>query len=311
MTPITSSSSSLPVPSEPRIICYHQTHHTSDGHAISVRPLLEHDTGVTHVIIAAVHLNEGPSNITLNDDPPSAPKFAMLWQDMKDLQAANVKVLVMLGGAAQGSFIRLDGSIADFEAYYQPLQDMLRIYKFDGIDLDVEEEMTLDGIIRLIDRLRLDFGADFLITLAPVATALQAKDHLSGFDYQILEMMRGEHIAWYNTQFYNGWSSLHEDVQSYIEIAQLGWPMQKVVLGLCTSPMNASGFLPSQHLEMLFANLAQNVGTSFGGIMGWEYFNSSPGGLERPWEWATDMSALVKRHFGNKKAEEYPLMHAE
>ena len=29
---------------------------------------------------------------------------------------------------------------------------------------------------------------------------------------------------------------------------------------------------------------------AFGGVMGWEYFNSLPGAHERPWEWAANMA---------------------
>ena len=28
--------------------------------------------------------------------------------------------------------------------------------------------------------------------------------------------------------------------------------------------------------------------------MGWEYFNSRPGGEERPWEWATFMTGILR-----------------
>ena len=89
------------------------------------------------------------------------------------MQDIGVKVLGMLGGAAQGSFQRLDRSDGEFEAYYVPLRDMVRRHNLDGLDLDVEEPMSLNGIIRLIDRLKTDFGPEFLITLAPVATALR------------------------------------------------------------------------------------------------------------------------------------------
>jgi alkaline phosphatase D len=76
----------------------------------------------------------------------------------------------MLGGASAGSFAHLDG--LEFEAYYSPLKDMIAAHSLDGLDLDVEE-MSLNGVIQLIDRLKNDFGNDFLITLAPVAAALQ------------------------------------------------------------------------------------------------------------------------------------------
>src|SRR5699024_4452531 len=98
-------------------------------------------------------------------------------------QASGVRVLGMLGGAAPGTFTRLDGSDAQFEAYYAPLRDLVRQRSLDGLDLDVEENMSLGGVIRLIDRLRADFGPGFIITLAPVAMAmLDAEKNLSGFD---------------------------------------------------------------------------------------------------------------------------------
>lgn len=60
----------LPVGEGPRLIIYHQTHHLPDGGPnVSLLPLITRRTGITHVIIAAVHINEGPGNITLNDDP--------------------------------------------------------------------------------------------------------------------------------------------------------------------------------------------------------------------------------------------------
>lgn len=116
----------------------------------------------------------------------------------------------MLGGAAKGSYERLDGDdTARFEAYYTPLRDMIRAHRLDGLDLDIEEPTSLPGTIRLIDRLRADFGGpdDFLITLAPVATGLlPGQPHLSGpaFEYRMLEQMRGHEIAWYNGKWLRG-----------------------------------------------------------------------------------------------------------
>src|ERR1700735_277943 len=106
----------------PRIICYYQTDHLQNGDFVSLIPLISEATGVTHVILAAIHLNEGPGNIHLNDDPPTHPKFTALWEEVTTLQNAGIKVLGMLGGAAAGSFARLDG--LEFEAYYSPLRDM-------------------------------------------------------------------------------------------------------------------------------------------------------------------------------------------
>lgn len=197
----------------------------------------------------------------------------------------------MLGGAAKGSYRRLDGGDEEFERYYVPLRDVLRRHRLQGLDLDVEEAMSLEGIIRLIDRLKSDFGADFIITLAPVATALQGLRHISGFDYKALEAKRGQSIAWYNTQFYNNWGSLGT-FAGYDAILWQGWRPEKVVVGFLTNPCLGRGYVGWEELRRTVGALSQFYG-GFGGVMGWEYFCSMPGGEERPWEWAFGMKRCV------------------
>lgn len=248
---------------------------------------------MTHVILAAIHLNEDPSHITLNDHPPHHPRFETLWAELRILQASGVKVLGMLGGAAKGSYTRLDGSSEQFERYYVPLRDIIRARGLDGLDLDVEEDMSLGGVINLIDRLRSDFGKGFIITLAPVAAALlDHRSNLSGFDYEALEVMRGNEIAWYNTQFYSGWGDMSNPIM-YEMILRKGWPAEKVVVGLITNPENGNGFVMWEFLSSVLA-LLRGRHERFGGVMGWEYFNSLPGGRERPWEWARQMTSILR-----------------
>jgi hypothetical protein len=274
----------------PRVVCYHQTYFPENGSYVSMQPLLANNAGATHIILAAIHINEDPNRLTLNDDPPDAPRFEPLWAEVQTMQDAGTKILGMLGGAARGSFIRLDGSQADFETYYAALGDLIRMRRLDGLDLDVEEEMSLTGVIRLIDRLKADFGEEFLLTLAPVATALiDGLAHLSGFSYKLLEEQRGSKIAWYNTQFYNGWTFM-ELPYGYDQIIAQGWRPDKVVIGLLTHPRNGSrGYIPLDIIGPILGHLVQKYPT-FGGVMGWEYFNSLPGDLLRPWEWAACMS---------------------
>ncbi|KAF6837142.1 alkaline phosphatase [Colletotrichum plurivorum] len=278
----------------PRVISYYQTHHTSDGKPISILPLLtQADISVTHVILAAIHINDDAQDLTLNDHDADDPRFLTLWAELRVLQASGVKVLGMLGGAAQGSYERLDGAEDRFEEYYIPLRDMLRRHALDGIDLDVEENMSLGGVIRLIDRVRRDFGKDFIITLAPVAAALlDPNRNLSGFDYEALEVMRGKEISWYNAQFYCGWGDCSSSLM-YEMILSKGWPAEKVVMGLVTNPENGGGWVPWELLGATLLTLRGRI-PNFGGVMGWEYFNSLPGGRERPWEWAQWMTKILR-----------------
>lgn len=180
---------------------------------------------------------------------------------------------------------------------------MISSYKLNGLDLDIEEETSLSTASRLIARLRADFGPDFLITLAPVATALipdpnipphlrpprpmlvsgpspnplhPTLPHLSGFSYPELECsVYGREIAWYNTQFYCGWGDA-STTQWYDAIIAAGWKPEKVVMGVVTNPGNGAGHVPISTLRGVCARLRekyQHVGRGFGGVMGWEYFN--------------------------------------
>ena len=192
-----------------------------------------------------------------NNHVPNDPRYVTLWAELRALQASGVKVLGMLGGAAKGSFTKLDLDESTFELYYCPLRDLVRERGLDGLDLDVEESMTLAGIIRLIDRLKSDFGHGFIITLAPVAAALMSDDpkyNLSGFSYEALEVMRGKDIAWYNTQFYCGWGDLSK-TDGFDFIVSRGYPQEKIVIGMVTNPGNGSGWVPFEILQEVLITL--------------------------------------------------------
>jgi hypothetical protein len=292
MPPIPPSSTALP-----RLITYYQTLHDSRDNPISILPLLtQPGISVTHVILAAIHINSDPTALTLNDHVPDHPRYQTLWAELRILQASGLKVMGMLGGAAAGTYARLDGDdTARFERYYLPLRDMIRTRALDGLDLDIEEAMSLAGVVRLIDRLRADFGPAFIISLAPVAMSLlDFTKNLSGFDYEALEVMRGRDIAWYNAQFYCGWGNF-ESTLMYDMMLQRGWPPEKIVVGLVTNPANGRGFVDWRALAQVLGIIRQRP-HRFGGVMGWEYFNSLPGDTEKPWEWARALTGMLRAH---------------
>ncbi|KZF21431.1 glycoside hydrolase family 18 protein, partial [Xylona heveae TC161] len=342
----------------PRLVLYHQTQFMPNGDYVSLLPLVqEHSaqpkptprTAITHIILAAIHLNaNGTDGPRLNDDPYGSPRFSRLWEDVRILQRVyGIKVLGMLGGACRGSFAALaEGLVIDdnassstvdpdalFEARYAPLRDLISSTGIDGLDLDVEEPIPFLAIVRLISRLKADFGDSFIITLAPVATALrffpvgasnrdeameildpqEPQDravNLSGFNYFALEGLMGDLIDWYNVQFYCGWGNV-VGTRDYDEMVQLrGWPAQKLVLGLATNP-SVGGYAPPPGADPRTrvwphdAVLWQTLGTlrkryapSFGGVMGWEYFNAVTTTYEGdpsagPWCWAKLMTDIL------------------
>ncbi|RYO81521.1 hypothetical protein DL764_009754 [Monosporascus ibericus] len=256
-----------------RVVVYYQTTHYNGSatNDVSLLPLINSQPEVltAHVLlIGAIHVvTEEQGWMRLNDYTPDNPIFDHVWSDAAVLQAAGVAVMVMVGGAAPGSWPRLGGDEANFELYYGHLRDFVGTYNIHGLDLDVEQSMPLSDIIRLIDRLRANFGDDFIISLAPVASALtEGGGNLSGFNYFELEAQRGSSIDFYNGQFYYGRGDA-SSAADYEDIIDDGFPAEKVLT-------------------------AENP--TFGGVAGWEYFNSLPGGDNAPWEWAAWMADAME-----------------
>jgi hypothetical protein len=271
-----------------RVVVYYQTQYNGTTY-VSPLGLTDNNTGVTDLLVGALHLDTN-SVVHLNDDPPGASKFDQMWRDLAAMQAKGVHVSVMVGGAAQGTFGRLD---TDFATYYPLLKNVITTYHLDGVDLDVEETMSLAGIERLIDQLRTDFGSGFVITLAPVAPALSGGGNLSGFSYDSLVRDRGSSISWFNAQFYCGWGSL-ADTNDYDAIINHGLVTpDEVVAGALTNSANCgSGYVPLATLKSTLSSLVAKY-PNFGGVAGWEYFNSDPGGTAAPWQWAAEMTSAM------------------
>lgn len=278
---------------KPRVVLYVQTTHHRNGTPVSILPLITpHGRTATHLIVASFHVNEG-SGIHLNDHDPADPVFATLWAEAALVQSAGVKLMGMVGGAAPGSFTpeTLDGEDAVFERYYQQLCSIVKEHRLDGLDLDVEENMSLGGIIRLIRRLRNDFGSNFIITLAPVASALVNGANLSGFSYSDLEAHVGTEIAFYNVQFYSGFGTMATP-DDYIRSISAGWNPRKIVAGQLTSPTTGYGYTPLPALNRTINALRVKYG-DIGGIMGWEYYDGSPGGEKTTLQWTRIVSAAL------------------
>lgn len=282
-------------PALPRLIIYFQTMHDSTGRPISMLPLItEKEIALTHLIVCSFHVNSG-STIHLNDNPPDDPIFDTLWAESNVLRDAGVKVMGMIGGAAPGSFNSqtLDSTDeATFNRYYGQVRQLVNTYGLQGLDLDVEQPMSQRGVERLISRLRSDFGDDFVVTLAPVASALRGGSNLSGFDYKDLEEHVGDRIGFYNAQFYNGFGSM-TNTAAFDAVVSDGWDPRKVVVGQLTAPESGGQYVPIDKLNSTIVSLRESYG-EIGGIMGWEYFNSAPGGRSAPWVWAQEMTDILR-----------------
>lgn len=267
-------------PTAARVIVYHQQQVTADGTRVPLQPMIRSGR-LTHLFLAALHLSDDGVAV-LNDHPHDDPYHDQLWAEARQVQRAGVPVLVMVGGWAPGTTAKLDG--ADFERFYPVLRDFLRAHDLDGIDIDVEQDMSLDGVIRLIDALRADFGPGFSIVLAPVASAMWGGENLSGFDYEELYRRRGDDIDWVQVQFYSGFGSLVDTADVERIIARGVYPVDKLVLGVVGHPDDAQGYVD---IDQVCATLSALVADhpTLGGVDVWEYYRALPGGQEAPWLW--------------------------
>ena len=303
---------SLPY-SLPRLVIYFQSANDPSGAPISLLPLIaEKGIALTHLIISSFHINRD-RDLVLNDWAPSDTRFTALWSEAAVLQRAGVRVMGMLGGAASGAWTTdtLDAPDEDtFEHYYGQLHKLIVEHQLQGIDLDVEQKMSQDGIARLVRRLTADFNADhtnrFEITLAPAGSALLPRitgGNLNGFRYQTLERELGRDIAFYNAQLYNGWGTVESPVFYEMMLGngsgldpECPWVPEKVLLGDVTSPDNGVGYANASVFNATVAALRDKYRPrhEIGGIMGWEYFNSLPGSTAEPWVWAQEMTAILR-----------------
>jgi len=286
-----------PLGGSKRVIYYYQTQYSNNVY-VSLAPIWKtrdpntHLPYTTDVLIAAFHLGYDSNNqpyIHLNDNPPGDPMFDVMWPQVHRLRKFGITTRMMLGGAAQGSYADL---FAHWSTFYPILRETLRHYHLDGIDLDVEENVTLPDIEKLIERLDKDFGSTFEITLAPVAAALWGGPNLSGFDYQQLYTgPAGPDIAWFDVQFYSGFGSLGS-AADYDRVIAYGFPPDQVVAGMIANPLDGNGYVPIQTVEGTVKQLVGEYPT-FGGVFAWEYFNALPGGTTKPAQWSAVMGRAM------------------
>jgi hypothetical protein len=246
-----------------------------------------------------LHLVNGPDgNITLNDDSPNSTVYTKTWSEAATLQDNGVKVMVMMGGAAQGSF---DGRLCNKQTgevqddYYLGLESTLKYHNVNGLDIDIEEPVPLACPQNLVERIRADFGGDFIITMAPVASDLTrtGSSAFGNFSYTELDQSSvGPLIDWYNGQYYSGFvEGSIED--SYENAIKNGYTPNRIVMGVLNSDNNGNGFVGLSHIKEIIANLKSQY-RSFGGVDGWEYFDAgSSDGLSEPWMWTKQIGEAL------------------
>ncbi|KAJ7919485.1 glycoside hydrolase superfamily [Mycena leptocephala] len=264
-----------------RIVQYYgsplaSSHHVHIAQLVnSTRPVY-----ATNVLFGTFTILDNTIKITTGEDSvwkPDDPALDWAWSEMRKVQQAGVAVSMFLR-----SGFHLLNDETTFDARYAPLHGLLTRRKFDGIDLDIENDaITLNTTVKLIRRLRADFGAGFVITLAPVATALAGGINLSQFSYTALEKQVGDDIAWYNAQFY-GTGDL--TIDAFDAVVNNGWDPARFTISMASSPDFQTGTFPLSDLHAVFANIIAKH-PRVRGMAGFDYYDQCPGGWGAPWQW--------------------------
>lgn len=256
-----------------KIIYYYQTF-------IGLDNLLKNNCNtITHINVSSLHFgkNDNTNYIHLNNNNPNDKCFDILWEQC--LNASKYcKIYLMIGGAGTA----YKTLFSDFESYYGLLYNLLKSKKFiTGIDLDIEENVNLENIKMLINRLKKDF--EYLeFSMAPLETSLsQDVSGMGGFIYKdLFNSNEGKLIEHFNVQSYNDYS-----LEIFDNIINNGYPPEKIVYGMISSQ-------DINYNINVIKLIYKKYGCKFGGVFNWEYFDSPPDSPKNPEMWSKIMSSI-------------------
>lgn len=269
-----------------RIILYYQT-------LIDLKPLINlikerPQQILTHITLASIHFGVNEDNtpyIHLNDDSPSSSKFTNVFSqlnEIKKIEGKPININLLIGGAGT-AFNRL---FSDYNCYYKLLKESVEnsLNFIDGFNLDIEENVDINDIIKLVNNLKSDFP-DKQITFAPLAGSIATDEPgMGGFSYKTLNEKIGNQIDFYNVQCYGEYT---EDL--FNQMVDNGYPCEKIVMGML-SGQDFNDII--QELEKIVINPDKSK-SNIGGVAVWEYFNAPPSSPQHPYVWCEIVSHIL------------------
>ena len=263
-----------------KTIYYYQTF-------VGLHDLMNHVQDIDVIIVSSLHFGKDKNNqknIFLNDNLPYDPVFNGMWLETEKLSVQGCNIMLMMGGAG----FAYKELFSDFDTYYPLLKGLITKKSWiRGIDLDVEENTSIENIKMLINQLVRDFvinDNDFIITMAPVSSTLITDgSSFAGFNYkELYNSEEGKYIHWFNTQCYNSFS-----YDTYEAIIKNGYPPEKIVMGMESGQFNESSF--NEALDE--KKKIKNKYPDFSGVFDWEYLNAPPDKTD-PSQWSKRMKQI-------------------
>jgi hypothetical protein len=255
-----------------KIVAYYQTLNGLDEILIS-------NTPITHIHLASIHFGIDPVTsepyIHLNNKSPYDETFVSVWEQLTQAIRLGIEVKLMVGGAGGG----YSSLFSDFPLYYKFLKELIiNKPQISGIDLDIEEGVSLNNVQLLIKQLKEDFGSDLTISMAPIQESLENDEPgLGGFSYKdLLKSPEGEYIDYFNVQFYSDYSC-----SAFDRIVANGYKPEMIVMGSMAGEFNYNEL----------AKTVSKYDNLFGGVFVWEYCFAQPS----PKEWAIKIKSLLNK----------------
>lgn len=269
-----------------RIIIYYQT-------LISLQPIINilntkttwfslfsNQNLLSDITLASIHFGFNDDNtpyIHLNNDVPTSDKFISVYNELKTIKKYDVQINLLIGGAGS-AFTDL---FNNYNIFYPLLKSTITntLEFIDGFNLDVEEEVTFDNIVKLVNNLKSDFPNKQII-FAPLSNSLATDEPgMGGFSYKELDNKIGHLISYYNVQCYGDYS-----LDLFNKMVNNGYLPEKIVMGMLTG----------QNFDLITSELEKiSKINNFGGVAIWEYFNAPPGGTSKPFEWLEEMEKIL------------------
>lgn len=240
---------------------------------------------VTHITLASIHFGKNHDNslyIHLNDTDPTNNKFTNVYKELEEIKQIkntniNININLLIGGAGSA----FETLFSDYESYYSILKTTIEntLTFIDGFNLDIEEQVTLENIIKLVNDLKRDFPQKDII-FAPLSSSIATDEPgMGGFSYKDLDNAIGDQIAYYNVQCYSEYTT-----DLFNQMVANGYKANKLVMGMLTGQDFAS-------IETELNKLS-NI-SDFGGVAVWEYFNAPPDSPSEPYKWLEIMNKIM------------------
>lgn len=252
-----------------KLLMYYQTF-------TNLSPILASNPKVTHIHLSSIHFGTNENQtpyIHLNNDSPYCKKFDTVWGQLAEAASLGIKVKLMIGGAGGG----YSSLFSNFDEYYHLLSKLLHDKSvISGVDLDIEEAVTINNVIKLISKLKSDFGDDLTISMAPIQASLETDDPgMGGFSYkELMQSPVGKYIDYFNVQFYSDFSA-----DAYEKIVGNGYLPEMIVMGAM------AGEKDDGEIE----RCVKKYNDKFGGVFVWEYCFAKPD----PAAWVRDIYKLL------------------